>query len=389
MRTIKELPIPQDADFAKFPDGQIINETEIVIGTPVVREIYGDIIANIYKIIKDAGLVFTETEDSESTQYQLLDALKVFVNNTNDKQQILTISGANINTVLDFDNLPNSFVFVGKITDALSSLVSYNLNSAGAAAYPVVSVGNMPANSTVLVILDAGGTKIISLEALLIAASPDVSFGTPLSFNSSDNVLFLSGGTVFAAYPKSNDVLALIRTAELNNDIELVDAILFKGKLICFTLDTNALVYQAFAFDALDLSILEGEITMPATAGVDNAPYIYCDGAHVYFSNSSNSVNNSANDYDFGKFAFNENTLVFSFVSAAALNVGFQKTTNAFLNSADNHIYTFIAGVLVKYNLTSGAGANLLTISGVNGQVFKFNGFNYYSNGETSIKWNY
>ena len=49
MRTIRDLPIVQDGNNTLFPDGQIKNETATDPGTPVVREIYGDVITNIYE----------------------------------------------------------------------------------------------------------------------------------------------------------------------------------------------------------------------------------------------------------------------------------------------------------------------------------------------------
>src|SRR5690606_8659761 len=112
---------------------QIRNENAdgTILGTPVVREIYGDILTNIYAIIKNAGLDFTETEDSETTQYQLLDALKVFFNKTNDLQQLLTVNALNINSAFSFDNMPENYVFIGKLTEDISAGVNYSLNSLG------------------------------------------------------------------------------------------------------------------------------------------------------------------------------------------------------------------------------------------------------------------
>ena len=49
MRTIRDLPIVQDGNNTLFPDGQIKNETATDPGTPVVREIYGDVNLSIWK----------------------------------------------------------------------------------------------------------------------------------------------------------------------------------------------------------------------------------------------------------------------------------------------------------------------------------------------------
>jgi len=51
MRTIKNLAVPQNSD-PKFPFSTIQNETDVLDGTPVVEEIYGDVLTNLYKLLQ-------------------------------------------------------------------------------------------------------------------------------------------------------------------------------------------------------------------------------------------------------------------------------------------------------------------------------------------------
>ena len=89
MRTIKNLPVPKEQDLVKFPNSTILNETDTNDGTPVVREIYGDFITNIYAFLVDRGIIPNEIEDNEVNGYQFLDALKLNVNKLNDVRRVL------------------------------------------------------------------------------------------------------------------------------------------------------------------------------------------------------------------------------------------------------------------------------------------------------------
>lgn len=397
MRTIKELPVPQDGNDANFPDGQIRNETDAVTGTPVVREIYGDVLTNIYKIIRDAGIDFTQTEDGENTQYQLLDALKVFVNNLNDKQQVLTVDNEDINLAINIDNLPNNYVFIGRLSDALSTQTNYTINSgdSGVASYPVTISQNIAASATVLVVINNAGTRIVSLSGSAETTDNNglfVGLGNPLSFNDSEKLLYYSKGYILDDTPNSYAIEQAIQASEGTSDIIVVQCIVHRDKLIALCLNTVTTTYDAFAFDIEDLTTVEGKIAMPKTSGTDYQPYMYCDGAFVYFSNSGTtiqSVNDSANDNDFAKFSFDAGALSFSLVSSFSLNVGFIKTTNVFMDSANERLYTFLNGTLVYYIFDGSPSTQVGFFDTVNGLVFHYFKSTYYSNGETATKWNF
>lgn len=390
MRTINGLPIPQDTNTTKFPDGQILNETSTVLGTPVIREIYGDVLTNIYAILRDAGITPNQMEDAEDTSYQLLQALKVFHNELNDLEQVLTVSGANINTTFDFDNLPNNYVFIGKVSDALAASTNYNLVSTGNKSIVVSNTSVIVASSIVLVTIKDTTATVLNLSGIAAAATTTLTtaFGTPLSFNEASNMLYFSNGTVFDESPKSHLVENIIQVAQGSLDINVLDVIVHKGKLICFTLNTSTLTYQAFSFDLSNLDVLEGEITMPKVSGVDNQPYMYSDGVNVYFTNSTNTINDSTNDYSVGCFIFDATNLTFTSASFSDIDANFEKTTNVFVNT-DGNLFTFISGNVYRYDLDGAARVFLDNFNTLNGFVFKFGGQNYYTNGEVAVSWNY
>ena len=102
MRTIKNQNIPQNSD-AKFPFSTILNETETNSGTPVIEEVYGDILTNIYKLLQVVGVTASETQDSDTSQYQILEALKLLPNSLNDIEQVLSLTTTTWNVPLNLD----------------------------------------------------------------------------------------------------------------------------------------------------------------------------------------------------------------------------------------------------------------------------------------------
>lgn len=393
MRTIRQLPIPQDGDNTKFPDGQIRNETTTETGTPVVREIYGDILTNIYKILRDAGITPNQQEDSETNGYQLLEALKVFANNTNDKRQLLNVSATNITAGFNFDNMPQNYVFIGIVSEALDVNESYDLLSGlgGSASYAVNLTTDIPASSTVLVIVNSTGSTILSIGAALTSQSTAIlttAFGTPLSFNDSSTLYYLSQGVIMTDYPRAYDVHSVIE-GELGKPIAFIDAILFKKKLLCLCFDPDTLHYRIFAFNESNLNALDGEVNFDTDTGVDNQPYMYCDGKFLYFTNTKDPINGSINDFEVLQCNFDESALEITAVSPLTLDNRFEKTTNVFIDADGQKIYTFIAGTLYSYPFNGSNRTQVGFFPTIDGVVFEFNKNTYYSNGNVATQWAY
>ena len=114
MRTIKNLQVPKEQDLVKFPNSTILNETDTNDGTPVVREIYGDFITNIYAFLVDRGIIPNEIEDNEVNGYQFLDALKLNVNKLNDVHRVLENVLENVYRIdIDFNLISDRYpIFV-------------------------------------------------------------------------------------------------------------------------------------------------------------------------------------------------------------------------------------------------------------------------------------
>lgn len=394
MKTIQGQPIAQDGDLVKWPDGQIRDKTLTQSGTPVVRGVYGDILTNVYAILRDAGIAPNQQEDSEQDGYQLLDALKVFVNDLNDIQQLLTVSGSEINTTFDFDNLPDNYIFFGKLTEALVLGDNYTIESgaSGTASYPITIISDIDALSVVMVVLNQSGTNLFNLTSLFAQASEEVvntPFGTPLGFNELKKVLYLSSGYVLSDLPESFAVQNSIRVHQSDGNINLIDAIVHKKKLICLTFNDITFDYKLFCFNASDMNTIIDEIPCPISNVSDNLPYMYCDGDFVYFTNSTGDVNNSVNDFDIAKYIFSDIPLSLSYVSSFSIENTFEKTTNVFFNKVLNCLYTFVSGQLAKYDIATPTKTSIGVFNTIDGAVFKLNNNTYYTNGGVATKWMY
>ena len=394
MRTIKGLPVPQDGNDAKFPFGQLRNETSTEQGTPVVREIYGDLIVNLYKLLDLAGIAPTQTEDSEDSQFQIVEALKVFVNSTNDLQQLLSVEENKINCLLDFDLMPSGYIFIGKISESIDpSITGWEIVSSGEVSYPISRfVGTITSGDSVLVVLDVNGVTVTGLNSLEAdkVASVNTTFGSPLAFNESSQMLYFSAGNLITEQPKSYDLQSAIDIFSGSSNNHILEVIFFKGKLICSTFDNLNLIYKLFAFDKSNFTDVESEIVLTTETGVNNSVYMFCDGEFLYFTNSAVNVNSKVNDYEIGKFTYNVATSTLSAVTFLVLNPAFQKTTNTFIDKNTSKIFTFVNGYLHYFHLQNGAIQEVAAYANVmNGVVFKFNENTYYSNGNIASKWEY
>ena len=384
MRTIRDLPIVQDGNNALFPDGQIRNETATQDGTPVVREIYGDVITNIYKIIRDAGVDFTETEDSETTQYQLLDALKVFVNELNDVLQILTVEENDVSINVDLDNLPNNYVFIGQVSESLLSASTYELTGTGTNTYSFSPQSNINANSQVLLVINnSTGVKLIDLSKDIVQNTISLPFSGVLSYNSTNLSYYLSDGFILNNRPEATNVQQVIRVDQGNNDILIYDAVIHKEALVCMAKTDAATVYDFYIFRLDTLNSVVTKFTPAQQSSTDHIPYLFADSDFVYLSNLGN---NDADDFKVRAYFFNTITFTFAASSDITLDSDFQKTTNYFIK--DSKFYTFINGNLYSYPVTGGTRTFEKFLNNTNGQVLVQDSKIYFKSGFIGNLWN-
>lgn len=385
MKVLGNLTVPKDIN-TRYPfDSNIKNETDTEQGTPVIREIYGDPLMNMYKILELVGVVPTNTEDSDDTQYQLVDALKKLPNSLNDIEQTLTLTGTVWSVPFNLTYLPNKYFFIARATENYVSTETYTFKGSGVLELPFSSIGGFNATDELLVIIDNSGVRAYSLTKLMQAPTEIFTFlGSPLAFNDTDVMYYKEDGFLLSDLPSSSDLQLMLRTFSSNGALLLNDVILHDNKLVCICFDPNTNSYSAFDFDINDLNIIEEVGLFPNDSDIDYMPFSYFDiDGNLFMTNKGNG-NSGINDYEVSKYT-RDVFGVFQFVSMVSLDASFVKTTNAVIKN--NYLYTFESSYLNRFNLSTGVKETILYLPGVNGQIFQFNGNIYFTSGEVAKLW--
>lgn len=383
MRTIKDLAVPQNTD-PKFPFGSIKNETDTEDGTPVVEEIYGDIITNAYKLLQSVGIVPTETQDSDTSQYQILEALKLLPNSLNDIEQVLSLNATTWSVSFNLDYLPNKYFFVARASEDYVAGTSYKFKGTTDTEYNFSSSG-FKASDEILVIIDASGVRAYSLSFLGNTSSEVFTvMGTPVAFNDTNKVYYQEGGQLISDAPSVSQLENIIRVDLSDGTILLNDMLVMNGYVLCFCYNQTSSTYlfRQFNLNNLSVSLVVNLVGATLVNATDFMPYVFAKQGEVYLTNGANS---SANDYLLSKFNYTPASGNLTFVSTTTLDASFVKTSNAAIKNG--LLYTMVLGILESYNLSSGVKASLGSYSGIAGQLFGFNSEVYYGNGDVAKKW--
>ena len=389
MKILKNLPVPQDTDTSKYPFGQIKDQTETEPGTPVVRDIYGDLLVNMYKLLQDAGVTPNGQEDNEDNGYQILQAFKKFAIEMNDIEQVASLIGTRWSVNLNIDKLPNKYVMFARFAEAYDKNQTYTFRGTGNDEYSFTSPTGFNASDEVLIVLDQAGVRAYSFSAVsgVVSSGGGVNpiFGNPLAFNDTDTLYYESEGSILTDTPSIKNLQQFIRLDTGNSTLYVNEMLVLKSKVFCVAFDTAAVKYRFFQFALTDLETPE-EITVSGvtmTEGTDNAPYVFTDGDYIYITNSSNR---SADDFELDKFAYDATAGTLTFSQSITLASGYFKTTNTVISNGN--LVTFADGNLVRYALSNGASTSLGQYNTVAGIIFNYNDEVYYTNGEVAKKWN-
>lgn len=382
MRTIKNLVVPQNDD-AKFPFSTIQNETATDEGTPIIEEIFGDVLTNNYKLLQEVGIAPTGTQDSDETQYQILEALKKLPNVLNDVEQILILNGSVWGVPFNLDYLPNKYIFIGRASEDYVKGATYTFKGSSDTAYGFISTG-FKSGDDLLVVIDTSFVRAYSLTANTAITEVFAVMGTPVAFNDTNKMWYQDGGQLLSDVPSVNNLESVIRVNMSDSTIILNDMFVIGGHVLCFCLNpsTNNYFFRHFSLTNLTASTA---VTLSGAAfsnASDFMPYAYAAAGVIYISNG---MNTNTDDFDFTKLNYNGTAGTLTFVSSSDVHSSFVNTTNAVIKAG--LLYTMVSGVLKSFNLTSGAVVALGSYSGVAGQIIGFNGFVYFNSGEVCRKW--
>lgn len=384
MKVLGNLPIVKDVS-SNYPfDGNIQNETDTQDGTPVVREIYGDILMNIYKLLELVGINPTNTEDNDTTQYQVIEALKQLPNSLNDIEQVLTLTGGVWSLPFNIDFLPNKYVCFARPTDSYVSGSVYTFKGVTGTEYAFTSQTGFNSSDELIIVIDNSTVRAYSLTLLNQLRESFTVMGQPLSFNDSATMYYQEGGNILSDFPSIGYLENVIRVLASDGALIVNDIFVLKGKILCVVYDPTAITYKFYSFNLNDfasasiVTVIGGSISI----GGDFTPYFYCDGTSILITNKGGS---NVNDYEIESYLFDEVANSLNYFSLTSLEIGFSKTTNAVINSGN--LYTLIGGSFKSYSLSGGLVVDIANYNGVIGNIFKFNNDVYFSSGEVAKKW--
>jgi len=385
MKILPNLDVVKKVDTDKPFGYTIQNETATQPGTPIVVDYFQDLLSNFYRLLELAKITPTDAYDGDSTQYQLVEALKKLPNLLNDAEQTLNLTSTMWSVGFDLSILPNKYFFFARASQDYVQGVTYRFKGSGATDYSFASNG-FKSGDELLVIIDTSGVRAYSISG--VGQADDFIFpivDAPIFFNDTNKMWYQVGGKLLSDEPSINDLQQVIRTDLSSSTAVVEDIFVVGGCVLCFCSDTGN-KYFFMQFDITDLSSVT-EVTLTGTTfgtASDFSPFVFVQNGFVYVTNTMNADNK---DYSITKLSHNISTATMALVSTVEISHSFVKTKNAVIKSG--LLYTFTGGVLATYNLASGTQTvlgNYGTLS-ESGQLLGFYGSIYFRVNQTAKKW--
>ena len=347
MRTLKQLGFIHDVNYALFPQGAILNETDNNDGTPVVREVYGDILSNVYKIVKEAGIDFNNSEDNEDNGYQIYEALKVLFSVKNDTEFILDKNPGSYSIAADLTTFKDKTFIIARASENYDNSINI-FKGSGAPTYNFISE-DFSANDELLIIIDFSGVRCINLSKSGTSSQSSNTIYYPLQYidgldeiwcNSDDNIIFKNLVQI--------DLTSIITDFEGTPNFSILDIFYHKKNIIllvnvgnnyikCFYYNTESADFGEF--EALGFSFYNA---------INLDVYSYFFNGDIFCSNNAGYVNEGNK---FFRLRLDLDAKTITFIEAFVLDASFQKTTNGIYNND-----------------------SILTFNGTDLKNFKFNG---------------
>ena len=385
MRTLRGINLVHDNNYVLNPEGAIQNETDSLEGTPVVEEVYNDILMNVYAILRDRKIPFNQQKDNEQNGYQLLNALRLLTNELNDTEKILNNNGSTWNIDLNFALVPNKYFVFARAAENYSTSIQF-IKGSGPQQYSFQSVP-FKTGDEMLIILDQGVVRAYNLSASASASNGNslALFGSPLRYSeNSENLWYERSGVLYNNSPKSYDLEEKIRTLTGEN-LTVLEIFMTQGRPICFTFDEARNEYRFFYFEsapfAVPIELLGEGLILNQNNTSDRNVHIYFDGLKLYISNNGNTDNN---DKKLAAFSINFQTNRLVYSTTYNMESFFYKTTNSIV--VGGGIVNFANNVLTYFPF-SGAVRSSINENNLFGFIFKIANDIYFSNINNAAKW--
>lgn len=389
MRTIKNLPVPKEQDLVKFPNSTILNETDTNDGTPVVREIYGDILTNLYAFLVDRGIIPNEIEDNEVNGYQFLDALKLNVNKLNDVHRVLEKVSGNVYRIdIDFNIISDRYPIFVKSPENILLIEYFNkifyLEDSKGVRKIINFNKQVFSGDELLFIISDEVTAVNLIHNDLYEDKVELNIqGVPLSYSTSNLNDYLDNNTLIYNDGSSIDLSQFLDVNTIVRDIVLLNDFYF-----IFCIDSSNDKLQLYKYKRGDNNV--EEILIQGINDNNQTPGLRTLSVQMYvFKNNiafSHKGGNVFNPYRISMYDYDGSNLL-KFNSDIVLDITFSASSN-YLMSDDNIIINNFEGQeLIKY-----------TFSGQKESVYRLkqNLVNLYTKNvedryiqvdETAVKW--
>lgn len=380
MRTLKSQGLVHDQNYAKFPEGTIVNETDQVEGTPVVREVYGDTLTNIYAILKDRGINANNLEDNEQNGYQLLQALRRVFNEFSDSIKILSKNASDWSIPIDYSLIPDGLILFVRSTDQIDFDSTIQVKDLQGSIFNTIAKSDVKTGDDCILILDGNDSRIYGIGSSQSEASQDsfATFGFPLQrLDSVKKLWYHDGGILSQMLPEFHNLNELIQAFTGNPQMQLKAINQIEDKFLCLIYNAQDYRYSFLSIDeSMSInSVSVSGINISDSPSNDLSVYFYSDSTQVFLTNNAG---NDADDTNIASFSFNPSTSQLTYQNSFTLHTDFEKNSNTIVDGI-RFIYLNQDGFNIFDN--SGSKSVIETFGKLQGQIFRANSKNYYNDG--------
>lgn len=147
-----------NSDLVNYPNGRIKDNQGAGEGTPVNRNVYGDLHANISRLMRLYNIAPTGLPDNETNGYQIIDSL-IALASKNDYIYAMTTTGTELSIDIKISLMKENEFLVCRA--AADKTLETTIKGSNGTAFAVTYSGNFKANEYVRVIKTNAGVSII------------------------------------------------------------------------------------------------------------------------------------------------------------------------------------------------------------------------------------
>jgi hypothetical protein len=385
MKTLRGQNFVHDTNYTLYPDGSIQNEIEgEQDGTPVVREVYNDLLVSIYAYLRNRNIAPNQIDDNANNGYQLIQALQRNVNILNDTEKILAINGSTWNLNIDFNLIPSKYFVFARAADDYDSSIQFLKGTDGAQF--AFSPANFKTGDELLLILDHATIRTYNISSSSTVQSAQFPvFGQPLSYLANTNkVWYEKDGYLYSDFPENYNINQVIST-QIGLECEIRSIVQIGEKIVCMVFLPNDGAFRFFYFNigSFNLAI---ELTPPPDEIL--VRYVYED--NLMFSNGESlfivlSPSGETN-FEIESMSINFTSNQLTRTGSYELESSYIKTTNSVMNSQG--IIGFEPDGRLNLYRFNGSKVELGFFNNFVGNIFRVGENIYFNNGSNATKWN-